>query len=94
MSRSTPVRISELKAHLSEHLRDVRRGGRVTIYDRETPIAEIIGLGSSLSQVSESSGGLTITRATMRLQDVVLPSASTPIANLAAALDEERRDRT
>ena len=35
------VKIADLKAHLSEHLRKVRAGGSLTILDRETPIARI-----------------------------------------------------
>ncbi len=36
------VRIADLKAHLSEHLREVRRGHPLIVMDRETPIARII----------------------------------------------------
>ena len=36
------VRIAELKARLSEHLREVRRGRSVTVVDRDTPIARLI----------------------------------------------------
>lgn len=36
------VRIAELKARLSEHLRRVRRGHVLTVLDRETPIARLI----------------------------------------------------
>jgi prevent-host-death family protein len=36
------VRIADLKAHLSEHLRTVRRGQRLTVLDRDTPVAEIV----------------------------------------------------
>ena len=36
------VRIAELKARLSEHLRDVRRGRTLTVMDRDTPIARIL----------------------------------------------------
>ena len=36
------VRIADLKARLSEHLREVRRGGTLTIMDRATPIAWVI----------------------------------------------------
>jgi len=36
------VRIAELKARLSEHLRHVRRGHPLTVMDRDTPIARII----------------------------------------------------
>ena len=35
------VRIAELKARLSEHLRAVRRGEVITVLDRDTPIARI-----------------------------------------------------
>ena len=36
------VKIAELKARLSEHLRDVRRGHSLTVLDRETPIAKLV----------------------------------------------------
>jgi prevent-host-death family protein len=36
------VRIAELKAKLSEHLRAVRRGETIAILDRETPVAQIV----------------------------------------------------
>lgn len=35
------VRIAELKARLSEHLRAVRQGETITVLDRDTPIARI-----------------------------------------------------
>ena len=38
----TTVKIAELKAHLSEHLRRVRRGEVLTILDRTTPIARVV----------------------------------------------------
>jgi prevent-host-death family protein len=38
----TKVGIADLKAHLSEHLRGVRKGQTVTIMDRERPIAQIV----------------------------------------------------
>jgi prevent-host-death family protein len=36
------VRIADLKARLSEHLRYVRRGHTVTVLDRDTPIARLV----------------------------------------------------
>lgn len=36
------VRIADLKSRLSEHLRKVRRGGSLTVLDRDTPIARIV----------------------------------------------------
>jgi prevent-host-death family protein len=36
------VRIADLKARLSEHLRSVRRGRILTVLDRDKPVARII----------------------------------------------------
>ena len=36
------VKIAEAKAQLSKHLRYVRAGGRVRIYDRDTPVADLV----------------------------------------------------
>ena len=36
------VRIADLKARLSEHLRAVRRGETIAVLDRDTPIAQIV----------------------------------------------------
>lgn len=38
---SRKVRIGDLKARLSEHLRYVRRGGTITVLDRDEPVARI-----------------------------------------------------
>ncbi|MGD0698012.1 MAG: prevent-host-death protein [Terriglobia bacterium] len=39
------VRITELKARLSEHLRAVRGGETIAVLDRETPVAQIVPVG-------------------------------------------------
>jgi prevent-host-death family protein len=36
------VRIADLKAHLSQHLRRVRGGRTITVLDRDTPVAQIV----------------------------------------------------
>ncbi|HKE01221.1 MAG TPA: type II toxin-antitoxin system prevent-host-death family antitoxin [Planctomycetota bacterium] len=36
------VTISDAKNNLSRHLRYVRRGGRVRILDRDTPVADLV----------------------------------------------------
>jgi len=36
------VRIAELKARLSEYLRAVRRGETIAVFDRETPVAQLV----------------------------------------------------
>lgn len=38
----TRVGVAELKASLSRYLREVRRGGSVTVLDRGTPIARLV----------------------------------------------------
>jgi len=38
----TEVRVAALKARLSHFLRLVRQGERVTVYDRDKPVAEIV----------------------------------------------------
>jgi prevent-host-death family protein len=40
------VSVSDLKAHLSRYLREVRRGGEVQILDRGRPVARLVGLAS------------------------------------------------
>jgi antitoxin (DNA-binding transcriptional repressor) of toxin-antitoxin stability system len=42
MVMSTTIRIADLKAHLSEHLRSVRQGRSLTVFDRDTPIARLV----------------------------------------------------
>ncbi len=41
------VRIAELKARLSEHLRAVRLGETIAVLDRDTPVAQIVPIRES-----------------------------------------------
>jgi antitoxin (DNA-binding transcriptional repressor) of toxin-antitoxin stability system len=59
------VRIADLKAHLSEHLRKVRRGRTLTILDRETPVAQIVPYGGE--------GPLQVRRASRKPSELRLP---------------------
>lgn len=36
------VKIADLKARLSQHLREVRRGHILTVLDRDTPVARLV----------------------------------------------------
>ena len=59
------VRIADLKARLSEHLRAVRRGRTLTILDRDRPIARIVpydGARRPLSIRAPRSGGVPVHR--------------------------------
>ena len=52
MKRSTGT-VADVKNNLSRYLAYVRRGGRVTIYNRDTPVAE---LGPPSAQVDGTAG--------------------------------------
>jgi antitoxin (DNA-binding transcriptional repressor) of toxin-antitoxin stability system len=78
------VRIAELKAHLSEHLRTVRNGGTLTVLDRDTPIARIIPCAPQL---------LEVRKATRRLGDLKLPPRPAKRTDSMAILLEDRRRR-
>lgn len=45
------VGTAELKAHLSSHLRSVRRGETITILDRREPVARLVPIDAPLSPV-------------------------------------------
>ena len=53
------VKISELKARLSEHLRHVRRGHTITVMDRDTPVAEIVQ--PDWARTAPSTGSYSVT---------------------------------
>lgn len=36
-----PVKVSELKAHLSAYLRKAARGARIVVHDRDQPVAQL-----------------------------------------------------
>jgi prevent-host-death family protein len=78
------VRIADLKARLSEHLRSVRNGGTVTVLDRDTPVARIIPVGTP---------SLEIRKAKRRLLDLKLPPRPSKRTDSTAALLEDRRRR-
>lgn len=78
------VRIADLKARLSEHLRSVRKGATLTVLDRDTPVARIIPF------VAPS---VDIRRAKRRLRDLKLPPRPSKRTDSTGALVEDRRRR-
>ena len=78
------VRIADLKARLSEHLRSVRNGGTITVLDRDTPVARIV------PYVTQP---LEIRRAKRRLRDLKLPRRPAKRTDSVAVLIEDRRRR-
>ena len=80
------VRIAELKARLSEHLRYVRRGHVLTILDRDTPIARVVPMGGTdASRVREPA------KRVRKLQDVSLPAPVRVDVDVVDLLLEERQ---
>lgn len=80
------VKIADLKARLSEHLRAVRQGHTVTVLDRDRPIARIVpyAVGAATLQVRKPMPGAP------RLCDVKLPRPLRPPSDIVALLLEDR----
>ena len=81
------VRIAELKARLSEHLRAVRRGHALVVTDRDTPIARLVPYRSEgdLLSIREPAGAFP------SLQRVPLPKAVKLGVDAVELLLEERQ---
>jgi antitoxin (DNA-binding transcriptional repressor) of toxin-antitoxin stability system len=78
------VRIADLKARLSQHLRSVRNGGTLTVLDRDTPVALIV------PYVAQP---LEIRKAKRRFRDLKLPPKPSKCTDSVALLVEDRRRR-
>jgi prevent-host-death family protein len=77
------VRIADLKARLSEHLRSVRNGDTVTVLDRDTPVARI---------VPYTTQPLELRKARRRLRDLkLLPKPAKRTDSVALLLEDRRR---
>lgn len=83
------VGVAELKARLSECLREVRRGHSLTVLDRQQPIARLV-------PIEASAISLTVRAPQRKLHDVPLPPAGEgrrPGPSLAALLEERQGNR-
>lgn len=84
------VGIAELKARLSEYVRDVRRGHGLVVMDRKTPVARL----EPYESAGESWGVRRPLRRWPSLQKVPLPSPlRLEVDAVELLLDERRRDR-
>jgi prevent-host-death family protein len=78
------VKIADLKARLSEHLRSVRKGRTLTVLDRNMPVARIVPYASE---------PLEIRSATRRPRDLKLPRRPSKTTDSLSVLLEDRRRR-
>jgi len=81
------VRIAHLKAHLSECLREVRRGHPLVVLDRDTPVARMVpyvGEGDPLSVRHPL-------RRYRAIRDVPIPPPAGLDGDVVSWLLEERR---
>ena len=78
------VKVAELKARLSEYLRNARQGRSVTVCDRETPIARLV-------PYTTEAEPLAVRRPIRKLRDVVLPPPLGRAVNSLEALLQERQ---
>jgi len=92
------VSVSELKAHLSRYLREVRRGGEVQILDRGVPIARLGPLPPAAKGSGEAERQRLIQAGILRAgtgrADAVLDAEPLDLpTSLLDALAEDREDR-
>ena len=78
------VRIADLKARLSEHLRLVRNGSTLTVFDRDTPVARIVPYAAQ---------PLEVRKAKRRPRDLELPPKPSKRTDSLAVLVDDRRRR-
>jgi antitoxin (DNA-binding transcriptional repressor) of toxin-antitoxin stability system len=83
----TTVRIADLKARLSAHLRAVRRGRTLTVLDRDTPVARLV-------PYAREADTLRVRRprpGAPRLHRIPLPPPLRLRVDVVALLSEERQ---
>jgi len=79
------VGIADLKAHLSEHLRRVRRGRTLTVLDRGTPVAQIVPYDAEVP--------LEVRRATRKPGDLRVPQPTSSRTDSLSVLLQDRASR-
>ena len=82
------VRIADLKARLSAHLRYVRRGHVLTVLDRNTPVARLVPVEAATELAIRRPAG-----ALASVANVPLPPPLRLGVDPVAALLEDRRAR-
>ena len=77
------IGIADLKAHLSEHLKSVRKGRTLTVLNRDTPVARIVPF---------TTEALEVRRTRRHPMDLTLPAPpDAPTDSLALLLEDRGR---
>jgi antitoxin (DNA-binding transcriptional repressor) of toxin-antitoxin stability system len=91
--------ISSLKKDLSRYLQYVRSGGVVRVFDRETPVAEIVPLGKREGSAEDAIDAIIERKIRegsvlppTKKGKFVLPKLIKVRANLVEAILEDRRE--
>lgn len=89
--------ISSLKKQLSQYLDYVRGGGVVRVFDRDTPVAEIVPLGNRKGSVDDAIEAIIerkIREGSIRppRKKFILPKLIKTRASVVEALLEDRRE--
>jgi prevent-host-death family protein len=85
------VKIADLKNNLSRHLARVRRGGELTVFDRETPVARIVPFtpvaanGNRSAERSGARSGAADRVATLTREGILSPGDPRAIVEWAKA---------
>jgi prevent-host-death family protein len=68
------VKIADLKNNLSRHLARVRRGGQITVMDRDTPVARLV----PFTPTEPGTGKAATERTAARVDDLVRQGVLSP----------------
>jgi antitoxin (DNA-binding transcriptional repressor) of toxin-antitoxin stability system len=85
VTMSGRVGIADLKARLSRHLRMVREGRTLTVFDRDTPVARIVPY--------DMEAPIEVRRATRRPSELSLPSPPAGPTDSLSVLLQDRATR-
>ncbi|HVP66073.1 MAG TPA: type II toxin-antitoxin system prevent-host-death family antitoxin [Anaeromyxobacteraceae bacterium] len=83
------VGVADLKAHLSGHLRAVKKGETLIVVERGTPVARVVPVADLRSGIvtRPPSRDLSTVKRTLK----ALPSLALPVSSLSILLEDRRR---
>lgn len=93
------VSVSQLKAHLSRYLREIRRGGEIQVLDRGVPVARITQPGGSAARGSDDdrrrrlAGAGILRLGSGQIAKLLRAAPLQASSGLSEALRAERDDR-